>query len=66
MIYEIRPKQSPFLRMVFERKYVTLIEYSGYNDKVVNWCEKKQAKKNRDAAEFIWHTDELYPIKNTD
>ena len=61
MIYDISPKESPLLRMCYERKYVTLIEYSGNDEKVRKWCHAKQKQKNDAAPRFEWVTDELTP-----
>ena len=58
-IYIISPKESPLLRMLYERKYVTLIEYSGHDEKVRKWCHEKQRRKNDAAATFEWVEDDL-------
>ncbi len=58
-IYTISPKESPFLRNYYERKYITLIEYSGYDERVRKWCRKQQEKKFADTVTFEWAEDEL-------
>jgi len=60
MIYEISPKESPFLRFWFERKYSTVVEYSGHDERVVKWCRNQQLKRVKSEV-HEWVTDELTP-----
>ena len=57
-IYNISPIESPLIFML-SRKYRTILDYSGNDERVRVWLWKQSRKKANEAAKFEWMTDEL-------
>jgi len=62
MIYNISPLDSPLWRFVPRADY-TIIQFSGFDQRVIRYIASLQLQRRLKAQGFLWEEDALTPLQ---